>query len=133
MCGIVGYAGNQPALTIVVDGLRRLEYRGYDSAGVAILDGADALLIKKRAGKLANLEKVLGEDPSIVHGQRPHRAYRTVRATDRRNRAPGVSLGLECAGRLRVRGRFAHEVCLVGMLRYWPCVASWGTQVISRR
>jgi glutamine---fructose-6-phosphate transaminase (isomerizing) len=61
MCGIVGYAGCRPALNIVVDGLRRLEYRGYDSAGVAILDGAGSLFAEKRAGKLANLEKALVE------------------------------------------------------------------------
>jgi glutamine---fructose-6-phosphate transaminase (isomerizing) len=60
MCGIVGYAGDRPALGIVLDGLRRLEYRGYDSAGVAIVNGA--LLTEKRAGKLANLEKALAED-----------------------------------------------------------------------
>src|SRR5262245_60083309 len=60
MCGIVGYAGCRPALNIVV-GLRRLEYRGYDSAGVAILDGGGSLLAEKRAGKLANLEKALDE------------------------------------------------------------------------
>ncbi len=60
MCGIVGYAGPRPALGIVLDGLRRLEYRGYDSAGVAIVNGN--LLTEKRAGKLANLEKVLNED-----------------------------------------------------------------------
>ena len=60
MCGIVGYVGGRPALGIVLDGLRRLEYRGYDSAGVAICaDGA--ILTEKRAGKLANLEKALGE------------------------------------------------------------------------
>jgi glucosamine--fructose-6-phosphate aminotransferase (isomerizing) len=58
MCGIVGYAGARPALGIVVNGLRRLEYRGYDSAGVAVL-GDDALLICKRAGKLGNLEEEL--------------------------------------------------------------------------
>jgi glucosamine--fructose-6-phosphate aminotransferase (isomerizing) len=60
MCGIVGYVGGQQALDVVVEGLRRLEYRGYDSAGVAVLaDGA--LTGVKRAGKLANLEKALGE------------------------------------------------------------------------
>jgi len=62
MCGIVGYAGARPALSIVLDGLRRLEYRGYDSAGVAILGGPGELLIEKRAGKLANLDKALAED-----------------------------------------------------------------------
>jgi glucosamine--fructose-6-phosphate aminotransferase (isomerizing) len=58
MCGIVGYAGSEPALKIVLDGLRRLEYRGYDSAGVAVVDGGD-LFACKRAGKLANLEAAL--------------------------------------------------------------------------
>ncbi|MGH3655481.1 MAG: glutamine--fructose-6-phosphate transaminase (isomerizing) [Micromonosporaceae bacterium] len=60
MCGIVGYVGAQPALSVVLEGLRRLEYRGYDSAGVAIVDGGD-LLTEKRAGKLGNLEKALSE------------------------------------------------------------------------
>jgi glucosamine--fructose-6-phosphate aminotransferase (isomerizing) len=56
MCGIVGYVGDQPALQVVLDGLRRLEYRGYDSAGVAILTEGELRLAKK-AGKLTNLEK----------------------------------------------------------------------------
>ncbi|MGC9666654.1 glutamine--fructose-6-phosphate transaminase (isomerizing) [Planosporangium sp. 12N6] len=60
MCGIVGYAGSRPALGIVLDGLRRLEYRGYDSAGVAVVNGE--LLTEKRAGKLSNLEKALADD-----------------------------------------------------------------------
>ncbi|MBT1096538.1 glutamine--fructose-6-phosphate transaminase (isomerizing) [Streptomyces sp. Tu102] len=62
MCGIVGYVGSQSALDIVMAGLRRLEYRGYDSAGVAVLaDGG--LAGAKKAGKLANLEKELAERP----------------------------------------------------------------------
>ncbi|GIF12324.1 glutamine--fructose-6-phosphate transaminase (isomerizing) [Actinoplanes teichomyceticus] len=60
MCGIVGYVGSRPALSIVLDGLRRLEYRGYDSAGVAVIDN-DEVRTEKRAGKLANLEKALSE------------------------------------------------------------------------
>jgi glutamine---fructose-6-phosphate transaminase (isomerizing) len=59
MCGIVGYAGARPALGIVLDGLRRLEYRGYDSAGVAVINSG--LLSCKRAGKLTNLDKALAE------------------------------------------------------------------------
>ena len=62
MCGIVGYVGPQPALGIVVDGLARLEYRGYDSAGVAVI-GDGALRTEKRAGKLANLRQALEEHP----------------------------------------------------------------------
>jgi glucosamine--fructose-6-phosphate aminotransferase (isomerizing) len=62
MCGIVGYVGPQDARDVVLEGLRRLEYRGYDSAGVAVLaDGA--LTTAKKAGKLANLEKVLADRP----------------------------------------------------------------------
>ena len=62
MCGIVGYVGQQQARDVVVDGLRRLEYRGYDSAGVALVtDGS--ITWAKRAGKLANLEKALADDP----------------------------------------------------------------------
>jgi len=62
MCGIVGYVGGQAAPDVVVEGLRRLEYRGYDSAGVAIVAG-EKLHVAKKAGKLGNLEKVLAEDP----------------------------------------------------------------------
>ncbi|MBA2738533.1 MAG: glutamine--fructose-6-phosphate transaminase (isomerizing) [Nocardioidaceae bacterium] len=62
MCGIVGYVGQQEAVGVVVEGLRRLEYRGYDSAGVA-LASAGGLHVAKRAGKLANLDKVLAEQP----------------------------------------------------------------------
>jgi glutamine---fructose-6-phosphate transaminase (isomerizing) len=62
VCGIVGYVGNQQAIDVVLEGLRRLEYRGYDSAGVAVVaDGA--LASAKRAGKLANLEKALADRP----------------------------------------------------------------------
>ncbi|CAI9398922.1 glutamine--fructose-6-phosphate transaminase (isomerizing) [Nocardioides sp. T2.26MG-1] len=62
MCGIVGYVGHQAAQDVVVEGLRRLEYRGYDSAGIALVaDGA--LAADKRAGKLANLEKAIVDTP----------------------------------------------------------------------
>ncbi|MGC5343315.1 glutamine--fructose-6-phosphate transaminase (isomerizing) [Streptomyces sp. DT171] len=62
MCGIVGYVGGQSAIDVVIAGLKRLEYRGYDSSGVAVLaDGEPA--VAKKAGKLANLEKELVENP----------------------------------------------------------------------
>ncbi len=65
MCGIVGYVGGQNALDVVIAGLKRLEYRGYDSAGVAVLaDGG--LASAKKAGKLANLEKELAANPLPV-------------------------------------------------------------------
>jgi glucosamine--fructose-6-phosphate aminotransferase (isomerizing) len=65
MCGIVGYAGNQQALPILLAGLRRLEYRGYDSAGVAVLDGGELQVVRK-AGKLEALEQELGGDDSLA-------------------------------------------------------------------
>ena len=58
MCGIVGYVGMRPALNVVLDGLRRLEYRGYDSAGVAVVT-EHGLAVEKKAGRLANLEAEL--------------------------------------------------------------------------
>ncbi|MEU0266578.1 glutamine--fructose-6-phosphate transaminase (isomerizing) [Nocardioides sp. NPDC006303] len=62
MCGIVGYVGDRSAQDVVIDGLRRLEYRGYDSAGIALIaDGK--LAVDKRAGKLANLEKAIAGTP----------------------------------------------------------------------
>ncbi len=61
VCGIVGYVGNKQALDVVLDGLRRLEYRGYDSSGVAVLDGAGGLAVERRAGQLGNLEARLDE------------------------------------------------------------------------
>ncbi|GAA1946830.1 glutamine--fructose-6-phosphate transaminase (isomerizing) [Amycolatopsis minnesotensis] len=59
MCGIVGYVGHRQALDVVLGGLRRMEYRGYDSAGVAVLDGEGALTVGRKAGRLANLEAEL--------------------------------------------------------------------------
>jgi glutamine---fructose-6-phosphate transaminase (isomerizing) len=61
MCGIVGYVGEKVALDVVIEGLRRLEYRGYDSAGVAIV-ADETLHVAKKAGKLGNLEKQLAEE-----------------------------------------------------------------------
>ncbi|MBO0840342.1 MAG: glutamine--fructose-6-phosphate transaminase (isomerizing) [Sciscionella sp.] len=58
MCGIVGYVGHRPAIDVVLNGLRRLEYRGYDSSGVAVNDGR-ALHVQRAAGRLANLERAL--------------------------------------------------------------------------
>ncbi len=63
MCGIVGYVGPQQAQDVVIEGLRRLEYRGYDSAGVALVVPGGAVVTAKKAGKLANLEKVLADEP----------------------------------------------------------------------
>lgn len=62
MCGIVGYVGPKQAEQVVLAGLRRMEYRGYDSAGIGVVDGG-RIASAKKSGKLANLEKVLAESP----------------------------------------------------------------------
>jgi glucosamine--fructose-6-phosphate aminotransferase (isomerizing) len=63
MCGIVGYTGPREAGPVLLDGLRRLEYRGYDSAGIALVTANGDLFVEKRAGKVAVLQDALGGDP----------------------------------------------------------------------
>ena len=97
MCGIVGYVGPDQALPVILEGLRRLEYRGYDSAGVALLDGA--LAVVKRAGKLSELEGALGEQvpPAGTVGM-GHTRWATHGAPTDRNAHPH----LDCNGRIAV-------------------------------
>ena len=86
MCGIVGYTGPQSAVTPLIEGLRRLEYRGYDSAGIA-LGTSDKLFIEKRAGKLSNLEGALSSVP-IVHSGIGHTRWATHGGPTDRNAHP---------------------------------------------
>jgi glucosamine--fructose-6-phosphate aminotransferase (isomerizing) len=97
MCGIVGYVGPDEALPIVLEGLRRLEYRGYDSAGVAVMDGA--LTVIKRAGKLAELEAALIENGGAA-GRigMGHTRWATHGAPTDLNAHPH----LDCSGRVAV-------------------------------
>lgn len=63
MCGIVGYVGKKPVVPVILDGLRRLEYRGYDSAGIAVAGNGDGLQVRRAKGKLNNLEEVIRLKP----------------------------------------------------------------------
>jgi glucosamine--fructose-6-phosphate aminotransferase (isomerizing) len=63
MCGIVGYIGPQSVVPVIIEGLRRLEYRGYDSAGIAVAGGSEGLALRRAPGKLRNLESVIAGSP----------------------------------------------------------------------
>ena len=76
MCGIVGYVGKQQATPLLLDGLRRLEYRGYDSAGVAVLD-AGRLELRKRMGRIANLADLIHAQPAPGHVGISHTRWAT--------------------------------------------------------
>jgi glucosamine--fructose-6-phosphate aminotransferase (isomerizing) len=98
MCGIVGYVGEQDGLEVVLGGLRRLEYRGYDSAGVAVLGPDGDLVVERKAGKLANLEKELADlslPGTLAIG---HTRWATHGAPNDRNAHPQV----DCSGAVAV-------------------------------
>ena len=97
MCGIVGYVGSQDSLPILIEGLRRLEYRGYDSAGIALLNGR-GLIVEKSAGKISELEQ-------LVKASRPegtlgiaHTRWATHGEPNTVNAHPHV----DCKGRIAV-------------------------------
>ena len=98
MCGIVGYVGSKSGMDVVLEGLRRLEYRGYDSAGVAVLNDAGDLRVERRAGKLANLEKVLVDGPLAGSLAIGHTRWATHGPPTDGNAHPHI----DCAGRIAV-------------------------------
>src|SRR6185437_1820979 len=63
MCGIVGYVGRKSVVPVIIEGLRKLEYRGYDSAGIAVAGNGGGLQVRRAEGKLRNLEEVIRQNP----------------------------------------------------------------------
>ena len=110
MCGIIGYIGEKPAMPILIDGLRRLEYRGYDSAGVAVME--DSISIHKTIGRVADLEDII---PSSSFGTMgiAHTRWATHGSVTQENAHPHLSMDesiavvhngiIENAGNLRKR------------------------------
>ncbi|MCB0108132.1 MAG: glutamine--fructose-6-phosphate aminotransferase, partial [Caldilineaceae bacterium] len=88
MCGIVAYIGARPATPIVLESLRQLEYRGYDSAGIAVLDEAGAIQVRREMGKLQNLEALLTATPAGGNTAVGHTRWATHGAPSKRNAHP---------------------------------------------
>ena len=77
MCGIIGYVGKKKATPVLIDGLQRLEYRGYDSSGLAILGDSDAIQLRKKSGRLENLRSLVLENPAEGHCGISHTRWAT--------------------------------------------------------
>lgn len=97
MCGIVGYVGGKPALPVLLEGLARLEYRGYDSAGIA-LQGTDGLWVRRRSGKLAELTESVNDAPRGSTSGIGHTRWATHGRPTETNAHPHS----DCTGRLAV-------------------------------
>ena len=85
MCGIVGYIGPRQAPQVIYDGLKRLEYRGYDSAGIAVLSPDGQVNIRRDVGKLSNLQNRLAESPLVGHIGIGHTRWATHGVHSERN------------------------------------------------
>jgi len=88
MCGIIGYVGDEPAVPILLGGLKQLEYRGYDSAGLAVVNGDGVLDVRRAAGKLGNLERVLADNPLAGSFGVGHTRWATHGAPNEENAHP---------------------------------------------
>lgn len=92
MCGIVGYIGPRQAPLVVMQGLKRLEYRGYDSAGVAVLEQNGHINLRRDVGKLSNLEAMMQASPLKGHVGIGHTRWATHGQPSQRNAHPHVGM-----------------------------------------
>ena len=108
MCGIVGYIGTEEAAPILLEGLRRLEYRGYDSAGLAVLDPEQGLQVAKAKGRLQVLADLTGQGQKLTgHMGLGHTRWATHGAPNDVNSHPQVSQ----SGRIAVVHNGIIELC----------------------
>ena len=91
MCGIVAYIGHRDACPIILKGLKRLEYRGYDSAGVALLDGNKEMKVYKKTGKVSDLENEIGNRDTSAFTGMGHTRWATHGEPNDRNAHPHLS------------------------------------------
>jgi glucosamine--fructose-6-phosphate aminotransferase (isomerizing) len=98
MCGIVGYIGPRQATPVILDGLKRLEYRGYDSAGIAVIGNGGSIAVRRETGKLSNLEHKLNEHPLEGHIGIGHTRWATHGPPSEMNAHPHA----DCTGGLVV-------------------------------
>jgi glutamine---fructose-6-phosphate transaminase (isomerizing) len=123
MCGIVGYAGPRDAVGVIMEGLKRLEYRGYDSAGVAVV--SDGRLQRRRsAGKLGNLEQVLKREPLSGHYGLGHTRWATHGRPTEENAHPHQ----DCEGRLVV----IHNGIIENYLSLKARLAAEGHRIVTQ-
>ncbi len=97
MCGIIGYIGDKPVVPVLIEGLRRLEYRGYDSAGVAVVNGT-SIELRRSAGKLTNLEQAISQEPLTGRYGLGHTRWATHGRPTEENAHPHR----DCTGRIVV-------------------------------
>src|SRR5213592_3139905 len=98
MCGIVGYVGNKQVVPLIIDGLRKLEYRGYDSAGIAVVDDTCNLSLRRAEGKLRNLEECIRLNPLYGNYGIGHTRWATHGRPTEENAHPHR----DCTGRIVV-------------------------------
>jgi glucosamine--fructose-6-phosphate aminotransferase (isomerizing) len=115
MCGIVGYVGNKQVVPLIIDGLKKLEYRGYDSAGIAVVDSDNTLSIRRAEGKLRNLEEAIRLNPLDGNYGIGHTRWATHGRPTEENAHPHR----DCTGRIVVvhNGIIENYLSLKEMLR----------------
>jgi glucosamine--fructose-6-phosphate aminotransferase (isomerizing) len=125
MCGIIGYAGHRPAVPLLIEGLRRLEYRGYDSAGVAYIE-AGALRLLRAEGKLGELEKKInGRDVTMATTGIGHTRWATHGVPVERNAHPHK----DNSGRLALIHTASSRTTRSARTSFW----SWATPSPRKR